>query len=1194
MALVIISNLAPIKDKEISFFCSLVDEFRSEGYDCILWSCAYHPKFADFYLPMNWRIMEWSKYYKPRNIDIKTAYALVDRNKWKIRVDQLCKQDYDKPSRTELLDIIVKTSFDILNTFKPDLFLSWNTLCPHAGIAHEMCGNMGIPSILIERAMFPNTWFIEDGGLLGNSRLSGIKLSEIVSNSERNCYEEIGRNYLKETSFGSFDNYAQKQHSEKFETLQKEPFALQRPKIVFFPPDDGTLGFKPVNGTDRIATLPYYESSFDAAKQLSLANEGITIFKPHPSFLEQTFDTTGYPNLFVIDYDYRKLIEWSDIVASTGSGLEFVAIANNKPVLLMANDILKGKEIAYEAQNPEMLSCAIENAFKKIDFVERQRHFYEFIGYLLTKYLISCNHENTNYRQTGDVVQELCQKYLSHTDNTLNLEMVNKKKVLLLKSDMVEKLIHDYREINQVILMEKTVSEVPMLMDEYIRNNNITNPDAIKYVKEHHKDRFIKSFEWVYPLVNRNTNIKILEIGAPGFFTFLLKKFFPTTYIENISSDLRYPFQLKSEQYDLILKMEVIEHIKDQNEARLAVVDFSGVNNSLSECYRVLKKDGLMVLTTPNVNSYRNIYRMLKQEPPWLFRGHFQEYSIKEISDFLEASNFEIEKQETINVWNKDGVDTTEKIIKSENFSVEDREDCIFIIARKKEINIQPQQSEENDSQKNKERLFKALERNKNSCAVLDFDYTLFLRNSTDTYLDKIRPKWYGYLLVKVSDKIVSWMSRKNKLSFFQWRDFFRAFTTCFFAPWTYLFWQLSAKKRVQQNLNKELLDKVMASSPSRVIIISFGYKHLIAPLLSKMPVQAELICSKVMPNLLNLRSFGKREAIKSLLSQEEINNSVFVTDSKEDKELLELFPNSHLLTWTKIQPPPFQNVYFPFRYTAEGKYPGKNIIWNQQFGEDLIVLLLAYELTGPMFPAIILFFVSFFCIYEIGYYENDFKAANKESKPFLSGKFKEFSSYPINRFGWFWAIFLGFTGSFFVTSSGYSFILFAKWVGILILVRFVFWVFNKLRVSWRIYFFPILQLLKTFSYVAVFTLTYAGALLLFSQVMRQVTNYIIYRNGGNVVQFKRQAHRLLIFVLLVTALSITFGFNGEHIFDWRFGLIVGWIVYRVLRERHGFGVRPFKGLLKDMKGVCFFVLSNIKKQFYSKLNKIKADEKRD
>lgn len=44
---------------------------------------------------------------------------------------------------------------------------------------------------------------------------------------------------------------------------------------------------------------------------------------------------------------------------------------------------------------------------------------------------------------------------------------------------------------------------------------------------------------------------------------------------------------------------------------------------------------------------------------------------------------------------------------------------------------------------------------------------------------------------------------------------------------------------------------------------------------------------------------------------------------------------------------------------------------------------------------------------------------------------------------------------------------------------------------------------------------------LLFAQVMRQTTNYHIYRMGGDIRKFKRQNHRLLIFTIVTTILFI-------------------------------------------------------------------------
>jgi 2-polyprenyl-3-methyl-5-hydroxy-6-metoxy-1,4-benzoquinol methylase len=97
--------------------------------------------------------------------------------------------------------------------------------------------------------------------------------------------------------------------------------------------------------------------------------------------------------------------------------------------------------------------------------------------------------------------------------------------------------------------------------------------------------------------------------------------------------------------------MEVLEHIKDREDGTFHCFDFSGVNNFLSECLRVLKPGGIMFLTTPNAHNLTNLVRILEGNTPMFFRPHVREYGANEVADMLTQAGFKIKAKKTINVW---------------------------------------------------------------------------------------------------------------------------------------------------------------------------------------------------------------------------------------------------------------------------------------------------------------------------------------------------------------------------------------------------------------------------------------------------------------------------------------------------------------------------------------------------------------
>jgi len=134
-------------------------------------------------------------------------------------------------------------------------------------------------------------------------------------------------------------------------------------------------------------------------------------------------------------------------------------------------------------------------------------------------------------------------------------------------------------------------------------------------------ERFYKFFKRISHHFN---NPKILEIGA-GFGAFTQRLYnegynvsacdlFPEKFylkeVECKKADVTEELPYESDSYDIIIAIEVMEHIHDH-------VKF------FDESYRVLKKNGVLLFSTPNILS-------LKSRVRFLFSGFF--YSFKPLN----------------------------------------------------------------------------------------------------------------------------------------------------------------------------------------------------------------------------------------------------------------------------------------------------------------------------------------------------------------------------------------------------------------------------------------------------------------------------------------------------------------------------------------------------------------------------------
>lgn len=173
-----------------------------------------------------------------------------------------------------------------------------------------------------------------------------------------------------------------------------------------------------------------------------------------------------------------------------------------------------------------------------------------------------------------------------------------------------------------------------------------------------HKKRYQSDFEMFVRFYNRG---EILEVGsAPCHFTYLLKKLnYPVVgldiepgrlnkFIKKYDLDVRkcdiekeqLPF--KDNQFNFIIFSEIFEHL------RIDPIF------TMKEIRRVLKPDGIMMLTTPNLYALERIisfatgrglfkpYKQFEKLHTIGHMGHIREYSTDEAKHFLENTGFKV------------------------------------------------------------------------------------------------------------------------------------------------------------------------------------------------------------------------------------------------------------------------------------------------------------------------------------------------------------------------------------------------------------------------------------------------------------------------------------------------------------------------------------------------------------------------
>jgi len=225
-----------------------------------------------------------------------------------------------------------------------------------------------------------------------------------------------------------------------------------------------------------------------------------------------------------------------------------------------------------------------------------------------------------------------------------------------------------------------------MINDEKINlkdyfSNSIVTPEVkqelIGYINEAF-NRIIATFQ----LIPDGNEGKILEIGAnPYFLTLLIKKYRnyeislinyfgendntdATQTIDNEKYGEKHTFIFKNiniekeilpypeKYFDVVIYGEVIEHLIENPIF------------SLYNIHRILKDDGVLIVSTPNVYRYQNVikffcYHKFSIYDPYsnygVYGRHNREYTMYELQDILEKTGFSVISKKTLYAKDKRG-----------------------------------------------------------------------------------------------------------------------------------------------------------------------------------------------------------------------------------------------------------------------------------------------------------------------------------------------------------------------------------------------------------------------------------------------------------------------------------------------------------------------------------------------------------
>ena len=499
------------------------------------------------------------------------------------------------------------------------------------------------------------------------------------------------------------------------------------------------------------------------------------------------------------------------------------------------------------------------------------------------------------------------------------------------------------------------------------------------------------------------------------------------------------------------------------------------------------------------------------------------------------------------------------------------------------------------DVEKSCEQAITAVEgATKDSPLIVDLDETLFLRNVTQEYLGSIYPRPVGAAFLSGVKALKPWRWLPASLGPADvTRDWLLVLAATIVFPWTLLVWRWRAKKLAELHCNRSLAAAIDNNPSVQLVIMTYGCDLIVNPLirhLSLVPVKNnnfQVICARFWQWKAN--NFpGRLEMVSAVLGEAAVASSVVITDSEDDLPLLESSAVPCLLKWPGAAfVPAMADMYIPLLYSEKVKNPGKAHFVKRVIFGHWVFGVIAWSVLSPHpllnAVSLLLLTLSYWCVYEIGYQENDAVGEKYENKPTLSSAYEQYKSRIdlSTPWPWCWAIALAVPGIFLFVMSQEAMSLaevsvalmgvldgmgqskpvmawstvegtivrdFIAWMAYLVAIRATFWVYNRANETSRIWIYPFLQVQRLFGFALLASTSAVGVMLMMAFVIARWTQYCVYRCGGDRSSFPVNISCFFLFIMLYASLAVGSA-DVMALITWQAGIAFTYCAIRAIKK---------------------------------------------
>jgi len=431
---------------------------------------------------------------------------------------------------------------------------------------------------------------------------------------------------------------------------------------------------------------------------------------------------------------------------------------------------------------------------------------------------------------------------------------------------------------------------------------------------------------------------------------------------------------------------------------------------------------------------------------------------------------------------------------------------------------------------------------------LLDLDETLYLRNSTEDFIDSARPSLPALLLMRTLDVIKPWRWTGGEVT----RDVWRVRLISTFFPWTRTRWKNRVAGLATRFTNLRLM-AALKTPGTAPIITTAGFQPIVAPLVAALGLpQAQIVAARL--TTFADRRAGKLDMAVGALGGETVRRALVLTDSAQDLTLLDACARPLRAVWPEARyRRALSGVYLPGQYLTQVKRPGTRYIVRGILQEDFAFWVLSSIAlaTLPVTHVLGLLFllVSFWAIYERGYVDNDLIAERFEVDPKLTAAFLESPVATPRWQPWIWAFASGASAIFLLRWPQVPVPAdFLTWAAVLLVTHGWFGLYNRLDKGTRVWMFAGLQFARGAAFIALVPIGLVGTIALGAHVLAKWVPYCVYRLGGtDWPEAPFHLIRLLFFVVL--ALLLAFSQGIASLLSWTSLALLAWNLFRARQE---------------------------------------------